>query len=176
MLAFPNALVHLPGFAAGNDDDRIEPTPRFFSTHCLPFDFDPMAPAPPRWLEFLHQVLGDDVEAKNLLQEWFGYCLLPDTSQQKILMLVGPTRSGKGTVGRVLAGLLGPESVAGPSFGTLAGQFGAQSLVGKSLAVVGDARLSPQTDYVAILEDSSRSPARTGSRSTASTGRRGPAR
>jgi len=34
------------------------------------------------------------------LQDWFGYTLSPDTSQQKMLMIVGPTRSGKGTIGR----------------------------------------------------------------------------
>ena len=152
VLAFPGRLVHLPSYAAGEDDFEIKPTPRFFSTTCLPFDFDPMAPEPALWLEFLDQILGTDRQAKDLIQEWFGYCLLPDTSLQKILMLVGPTRCGKGTIGRVLAGLLGPDSVAGPSFATLAGRFGAQSLVGKTLAVVGDARLSGKTDQAALLE------------------------
>ena len=34
------------------------------------------------------------------LQDWFGYALAPDTSQQKIFMVVGPRRGGKGTIGR----------------------------------------------------------------------------
>jgi putative DNA primase/helicase len=152
ILAFPNALVHLPGFAAGQDDCCIDPTPRFFSTRCLPFAFDPMAPDPVQWLEFLGQILGDDQQAKDLLQEWFGYVLTGDTSQQKIAMVVGPTRSGKGTIGRVLAGLLGPESVAGPSLSGLATNFGAESLIGRTLAVVGDARLSGRSDQGIIIE------------------------
>ena len=46
------------------------------------------------------------------LQDWFGYTLAPDTSQQKMLMIVGPTRSGKGTIARVNTGLIGFDSVA----------------------------------------------------------------
>ena len=34
--------------------------------------------------------------------EIFGYCLTTDTSQQKAFLIVGPKRSGKGTIGRVL--------------------------------------------------------------------------
>jgi putative DNA primase/helicase len=152
ILAFPNALVHLPRFAAGRDDYGIDPTPRFFSTHCIPFDFDPAAAKPALWLEFLKQILGDDPQAQELLQEWFGLCLTADTSQQKILMLVGPPRSGKGTIGRVLTELLGPDQVASLSFSSLPSQFGAESLIGKTLAVAGDARLSGRVDQAALVE------------------------
>jgi putative DNA primase/helicase len=37
-----------------------------------------------------------------VLGEIFGYMLTADTSQRKIFLLVGPTRGGKGTIGRVL--------------------------------------------------------------------------
>src|SRR5262249_33341349 len=86
------------------------------------------------------------------LQEWFGYCLLPDTSQQKILLLVGPKRSGKGTVARVLRGLVGPENAAGPTLASLGTNFGLQALLGKSVAVVADARLSGRTDAGTVVE------------------------
>ena len=36
-----------------------------------------------------------------LLQDWMGYTLTPDTSLQKILLCLGPPRSGKGTVYRI---------------------------------------------------------------------------
>lgn len=67
-------------------------------------------------------------------------------------MVIGPTRSGKGTIGRVLSALLGAENVAGPSFASLATNFGGQSLIGKALAVVGDARLSGRSDQAVIVE------------------------
>jgi len=104
------------------------------------------------WLEFLDQILGDDAQAKDLIQEWFGYCLTADTSHQKVLMLVGPPRSGKGTVGRIMGRLLGPECAVGTSFASLGANFGLQALIDKTLAVVGDARLSSRSDQVIIVE------------------------
>lgn len=74
------------------------------------------------------------------MQEWFGYCLTGDTSQQKMLLIVGPKRSGKGTLARVLAKLIGAGNVSGPTTSSLAGPFGLQPLIGKGLAIVSDAR------------------------------------
>jgi putative DNA primase/helicase len=93
-----------------------------------------------RWLHFLDQLWPDDPPSIALLQEWFGYCLTLDTRQQKMLLIVGPRRSGKGTIGRVLSQLVGPANVCGPTTTSLAGPFGLQPLIGKSLAIVSDAR------------------------------------
>ncbi len=103
-----NALVHLPSLMAGASC-TCPPTPRFFNAFSLDYDFDPHAPAPPEWLAFLDQVWGCDTESISCLQEWFGYLLTPDTRQQKILMMVGPKRSGRGTIARVLKALAGAE-------------------------------------------------------------------
>jgi len=120
----------------------IPATPALFNVNALDFDFDPHAPEPMWWLNFLADLLGDDAESIELLQEWFGYCLGGDTSQQKILLLVGPRRSGKGTIGRVLTRLVGDGNVANPTTASLAGTFGLQPLIAKSLAIVSDARFS----------------------------------
>ena len=119
------------------------PTPAFFSLHMLNYSFDPAAPEPAAWLEFLHQLWPDnDQESIDLLQEWFGHLLVPDTSYQKILMLLGPKRSGKGTVARVLRCLIGVENCCNPTLSSLATNFGLAPLVGKLAAIVTDARLS----------------------------------
>lgn len=59
-----------------------------------------------------------------------------------MLLLVGPRRSGKGTIGRILTGLIGAANVVGPTTSSLAGPFGLQPLIGKSLAIVSDARFA----------------------------------
>jgi len=118
----------------------LESTPALFATHGLDFDPDLNAPAPEQWLRFLGELLEDDSQAWDLLQEWFGYCLTPDTSQQKMLLMVGPKRSGKGTIARLLTQLMGLGNVCAPTVGSLAGNFGLQPLIGKSLAIVSDAR------------------------------------
>ena len=55
-------------------------------------------------------------------------------------LVVGPRHSGKGTIARVLAKLIGTSNVCGPTTSRLAGPFGLQPLIGKSLAVVSDVR------------------------------------
>ncbi|HEV3340210.1 MAG TPA: phage/plasmid primase, P4 family, partial [Pirellulales bacterium] len=131
---------------------RRPATPAFFNTAALAFDFDPDAGEPAAWQRFLTDLWGDDQESRETLREWFGYSLTHDTSQQKILMLVGPPRSGKGTIARILSELVGRKNVAGPTLSSLGTNFGLWPLVGKSLAIVSDARLGGRSDRVAITE------------------------
>ena len=152
MLAFGNTLVHLPSFVEGISPCSIDPTPLFFSANALDYDFDPKALAPVNWYSFLEQLWPDDPQAIEALQEWFGYFLLPDTSQQKILMLIGPKRSGKGTIARVLRALLGIHNVATPTLASLGANFGLQPLLNKTLAIISDARLSGRTDTAVVIE------------------------
>ena len=120
----------------------VEPSPKLFVTAALDFDYDIDAPWPTRWIKFLEQVFADDPDQIGLLQQWFGYCLTADTSQQKMMLLVGAPRSGKGTIARILQKLIGTGNCVGPTIGSLAGTFGLQPLIGKSLAVVSDARFT----------------------------------
>ncbi|MGH3627887.1 MAG: phage/plasmid primase, P4 family [Sciscionella sp.] len=116
--------------------------PRFFNLVSVPFDYDPAAPEPAAWLAFLGQLWPDDPEAIAALQEFFGYVLSGRTDLHKIMLIVGPTRSGKGTIARVLTALIGAANAAGPTLASLCANFGMQSLLGKPLAVISDARLS----------------------------------
>jgi len=117
-------------------------TPRMFNLNSLDADYDPDAAEPTKWLTFLRELWGSDDESIATLQQWFGYCLTADTSQQKALLIIGPKRGGKGTIARILRQLVGERNCTGPTTTSLAGQFGLASLVGKSLAVIGDARFS----------------------------------
>jgi putative DNA primase/helicase len=132
-------------------------TPDFWSYNALDFDFQPDAAEPEEWLSFLQQLWSDDqrnldIKSIDTLQELFGYCLTADTSQQKIFLFVGPKRSGKGTIGRVLTRLLGQANVASPTLQSLCGNFGLQPLIGKSAALIGDARIGQRHDQAAIAE------------------------
>ncbi|TIX17237.1 MAG: hypothetical protein E5V41_11455 [Mesorhizobium sp.] len=145
-MAVKNGLLHVPS------GEIWEPTASFFNTSSSNVLFNPDATEPSRWLAFLKQVFVDDQEAVDALQEWFGYTLLPDTSQQKILLIVGPRRSGKGTIARVLTELLGRDSVAGPTASALGETFGLESLIPKPLAIVPDMRIGARTDKSTVAE------------------------
>lgn len=137
--------LHLP------TGDRLSPTPRLFAVNALTFDYEPEAAPPQDWLNFLTQLWDDDCQQIDLLQEWFGYSLTADTRQQKMLLLVGPKRSGKGTIARILARLVGAANVCGPTTSSLARPFGLQPLLGKSLAIVSDARFTGR-DLPVVVE------------------------
>jgi putative DNA primase/helicase len=127
-------------------------TPEFFNHNALDFAFDTDAPEPSAWLAFLRQLWPHDDPAIETLQEIFGYSLTADTSQQKAFLLVGPRRSGKGTIGRVLRRLVGPENVVAPTLAGLGTNFGIQPLIGKRVAIISDARLGGRADQAAITE------------------------
>jgi putative DNA primase/helicase len=139
-------LVHVP------TRTLLPHTPSFFTHHSLPFAFLPEAPRPARWLDFLGDLWAHDESSIAALQEVIGYVLGGDTRQQKIFLLVGPKRAGKGTIGRVLVGLLGAHHVAAPTLASLSTNFGLQPLVGKPLALVSDARLSNKADSKIVVE------------------------
>jgi putative DNA primase/helicase len=151
LLPAPNGLASVKAFVAGRFD-LIKPTPRFFNQWALDYPIDPHAPEPLAWKKFLHDVWQDDHESQNALQEWFGYCLVRDTSQHKIMLIVGPTRSGKGVICRCLKSVISANNVAGPTLAGLATNFGLESLIGKPVAIVADARLSGKTDQSIITE------------------------
>ena len=146
LLACGNGLLHLP------TGQMYQPSPNYFNLSASEVVFDLSAPQPAQWLDFLGQLFGNDSEVVMLLQEWFGYSLSPDTTQQKILFIVGPKRSGKGTIARVLAALLGRDSVAGPTISSLSEQFGLEPLITKPLAIISDARLGARTNKATLTE------------------------
>lgn len=146
IIAVANGLLHLP------TRTLIPATADFFTTNQLPFPFDPNAPPPTRWLRFLEDVWPDDRASRDLFQEVVGYLTSGDTRQHKLFLLVGPPRSGKGTIGRVLRALIGAANTCAPSLSNLGEMFGLQQFIDKSLAIIPDARLGSRSNVAQLLE------------------------
>lgn len=146
MIACGNVLLHLP------TRNTLPHTPNFFTLNALAFPFDAKAPAPSKWLAFLKSIWPDDDDAIETLQEMFGLCLTGETKHQKAFLIVGPKRSGKDTIARVLTELLGAANVAGPTLSSLSQNFGLAPLIGKRVAIISDARLSGKADQQVIVE------------------------
>ena len=71
----------------------------------LPVSYRADAPAPEHWLHFLSELLEpEDIPA---LQEYLGYCLIPSTKGQKMLMLIGKGGEGKSRIGVVMNAIFG---------------------------------------------------------------------
>lgn len=130
----------------------IPHTPLLFTRNTLPYAWGAAEGVPEQWLQFLNEVFDGDQEQIATLQEIAGYLLTPDTSLQKIFLLLGPRRSGKGTIGKILEALIGRQNIVSPTLTSLTGEFGLQPLIGKLLALVSDVRISAQLNKQAVIE------------------------
>jgi putative DNA primase/helicase len=134
LVACRNGLLYLP------DRRLLRHSPRFWSPNVLEFDYEPEARAP-RFERFLEELWPRDGEAQQSFLEMVGLCITDETKYQTAFMFVGPRRGGRGTIGRLLRGLIGAENYVRPSLHQFSDQFGLQSLIGKKVAVFSDARL-----------------------------------
>lgn len=136
-----DGLLWCPRGAGAAGRRLLDHTPEFFTDAAVAVAYDPDAGCE-RWTRFLDELWPGDEDSKALLQEWFGYVLAGSTGLHKMLALIGPRRSGKGTIAWVLEQLLGGRAhVDHPAMARLAEPFGLAPMLGKRLAVIGDARL-----------------------------------
>jgi putative DNA primase/helicase len=152
LIAVQNGILNL-------QTRKLKPhSPLFFTTNCAPLDYDRKAPKPRRWHAFLESLWPEDKhgnydgEAEDALQEIFGYFLTPDTQQQKIFMMIGPPRSGKGTIVHIMEKLIGEDNCTFPTLTGLTGDFGRWPLIDKRVAFITDARIGSRADTHKIAE------------------------
>jgi putative DNA primase/helicase len=146
VLAMQNGFLHIP------ERKLFAPSPLLWTHNSLSYAYEPSGNDAPEWDRFLDSIWGNDPASIATLQEIFGYLLTGDTRQQKTFLLVGPKRSGKGTIARILTALLGVENVCSPTLASLSGQFGLAPLINKLVAIVADARLGSRADQHQIAE------------------------
>lgn len=131
-------------------------TPLLFTRVAVDFTPDPNAPEPVFFFECLRQWLpGEDgEEKKRALQEMGGIMLAADTSAQQHTMFVGPTRSGKGTLIRVLTEMVGVGNVASATTNSLCeGDFGLAPLLGKTMLAIPDLRIDSRTKIANLQQN-----------------------
>jgi putative DNA primase/helicase len=127
----------------------LKHTPQYFNQTAVPFAYNPNAPEPRRWLNFLGELWPGHAEA-DAVGEWFGYVISGRTDLHKIALMVGPTRGGKGVIARVLTAMVGRKNVAGPTLNGLGNEFGLAPLIGKPLAIISDARFAGRDASVVV--------------------------
>lgn len=104
----------------------------------LPITHDPVA-IPHTFLDWLHQVLGDDEDLHRHMWEVLGYLLMTGNPLQKIFLLHGEGGNGKGTLLRVLRALLGRDNYSSVSMHQLVDdRFATSGLYGKIANISGD--------------------------------------
>jgi putative DNA primase/helicase len=112
-------------------------TPLHFNRYVLNCDYKPGATSE-LWNTYLQSSF--DGGTCIVLEEWGGYVVSGRQDLEMYLLIVGATRSGKGTYVKVLKAFLPPSAVTGFSAAQLRDRFGKESLIGKSLIVMSDNR------------------------------------
>lgn len=117
------------------------PTATVFATAAADVRYDPAATCP-TWERFLGEIFEDDAEAVDLTRQMFGWLVSGDVSRHVIALIIGPPRSGKGTMLTALRALLGEANVCSSTLVGLAeSRFGLAPMLGKTCAIFPDERL-----------------------------------
>jgi P4 family phage/plasmid primase-like protien len=115
--------------------------PEYRSRSQIPANFD-MDATYDRWLQFLEEVfpeyagkkLGEPGKA-DVLQQYFGYCLLGHCEFQKALFLYGVGANGKSTAINALVSVLGIENASTLTIEDLGQRFTSHFLQGKMINI-----------------------------------------
>lgn len=124
---------------------------REFCRNRLPVAYNENAKLPETWLHFLGELLyPEDIPT---LQEFMGYCLLPTTKGQKMLMLIGRGGEGKSRIGVVLRALLGSNMATGSIAKIESSRFARADLEHELVMLDDDMKLEalPQTNHIKAI-------------------------
>ena len=140
-----NGVYHLP-------DGSFQES-RLFCQNRLPVKYDPKAASPDRWLTFLHELL-DDADIPTL-QEYLGYCLIPSTKGQKMMLIVGKGGEGKSRIGLVLKRLMGDAASNGSVQKVENNRFARADLERRLLMIDDDMDMNalPKTNYIKTMHN-----------------------
>ncbi|MEW6347684.1 MAG: phage/plasmid primase, P4 family [Thermodesulfobacteriota bacterium] len=101
--------------------EQREHSPTVYSTVQVNVTFDPSARAP-LWIQTLAEIL-PDAQARRLLSQFGGYCLVPHARQHKALTMVGSGSNGKGVFTDTMEALVGPEHTSALEIDDLKDKF-----------------------------------------------------
>ncbi len=125
---------------------------KVFCNNRLTVAYQPDAPPPEKWLRFLSELLyPEDIPT---LQEYLGYCLLPTTRGQKMLMLIGKGGEGKSRIGLVMCSIFGDSMNTTSIQKVEQNRFSRADLESKLLMVDDDMDMSalPKTIFLWCME------------------------
>lgn len=135
-----NGTLHVDGTFTEGKPDIVRS--RF------PVAYRPEAPKPTVWLRFLESLLYPEDIAT--VQEYIGYCLIPSTKGQRMMVIKGSGGEGKSQIGTVLAKLFGANVKDGSITKISENRFARADLEHVLLMVDDDMKMEAlrQTNYV----------------------------
>ena len=138
-IAMQNGILDLESYLRGEDATQYLKalSPEWFSQVCLPYAFEASTYCP-QWIAFLENNLEMDPERIKVLQEWAGYLLLPNSGQQKFMVLEGNGANGKSVYIAAITAMLGEVNVSNVQLEIFGDRFSRTETLGKLLNAASD--------------------------------------
>jgi putative DNA primase/helicase len=124
------------GMLDWENDKLLSHDPEYYSQFQLPINYNPDQGCP-NWKQALKQWVPEK-EARQFLQEFVGYCLIPDTSMHKAVILHGTGSNGKSTFLNVLTSLFGEENLSSIPLHRLSERFETANIQDKLVNICPD--------------------------------------
>lgn len=127
----------------------LQHSPQILYTRQTPYDWDPAAPRPKRFLKYIEELTDGDQELQYDIQEYLGLTLsnMPGYLVKKALVLYGVVgNTGKTQLTKVVADLLGREYVANTPIQRLSDRFALSELMGARCLLVDDQKAGMISD------------------------------
>lgn len=122
-----------------NDDDTQELDGyNQKSLYIIPHNYNPNARYPTIFMEWLYQRLEGDWDKIDLILKGMGYTFTTNVGFQKLFILRGGKRTGKGTFLNILHHIIGEDNTSGVSVQRLSKRFGTSGIVHKILNMYTD--------------------------------------
>jgi len=150
LIAFKNGILDVDEYMKGRIK-LYDPTPNLFVLGTFPYNFDEDVTCHEA-TDYFGTIFNGGKETIRLLQQWFGYCLVPDMTMEKLMMFIGRPRSGKSTTLDMLRATLGVDQCCSLSMRHLVERFGKVGMVGKLAATMSDTKSPRSRDTQVALE------------------------
>jgi len=144
-IIFKNGMLNI------ETDEFVKLRPELFITSTLPYNYDPNADYP-LWKITLHDWWGNDDDSIRLLQQWFGYNLIATNYLETMMILFGETGSGKSTITKILADMLGRDKCTSLEFRDLKYTFGSQMITNKNAIIFSEDQTTKRVDADIVLQ------------------------
>lgn len=118
------------------EEQLFEHNPDDYSLFQIPVEYHPDAGCP-RWRQALQEWIPNE-RTRLFLQEFVGYCLVPDISHHKAVILFGSGRNGKSTFLETLAKLFGEQNLSHIELSRLTERFETAHLKDKLVNICSD--------------------------------------
>lgn len=129
-----NGIVEIEGTTV-----KLLPHDRdLFDLNALSYDYNPDAKCP-EFLKFINDQWPDDQQMHDQLQELYGLTLISESKFHLLPLMVGKTRSGKGTHAAIMTKMLGKENVCSPNLESIIEDHMLHTMSAKKLAIIPEA-------------------------------------